>query len=109
MIYTGIQVLKYPTLKSKSDYSKLDKYYPGLGLTLVSSFYLIKMNFHSYEFEILIQRKKKNKQIQVFNRDKCSTPILAPESVSGTFVSQLEYFGEREIQQRYKETFFWIK
>ena len=67
MMYTGIQVLKYPTLKSKSDYSKLDKYYPGLGLTLVSSFYLIKMNFHSYEFEILIQRKKKN------NRYKFST------------------------------------
>ena len=109
MMYTGIQVLKYPTLNSKNDYSKLDKYYPGLGLTLVSSFYLIKMNFHSYEFEILIQRKKKNKQIQVFNRDKCPTPILVPESVSGTFVSQLEYFGEREIQQRYIETLFWIK
>ena len=40
MMYTGIQVLKYPMLKSKSDYLKLDKYYPGLGLTLVSSFYL---------------------------------------------------------------------
>ena len=97
MMYTGIQVLKYPTLNSKNDYSKLDKYYPGLGLTLVSSFYLITVNFHSYKFE----RKKKNKQIQVFNRDKCPTPILVPESVSGTFVSQLEYFGEREIQQRY--------
>ena len=109
MVYTGTQVLKYPTLKSKSDYLKLDKYYPGLGLTLVSSFYLIKMNFHSYEFEIVIQRKRKNKQIQFFNRDKCPTPILAPESVSGTFVSQLEYFGEREIQQRYIETFFGIK